>query len=146
MDGIIRHIGLVVKNLEQSIKFYEQVFNFQLVNRRIEKGKYIEKLTGIDGAEVEWAKLTDDNSNILELIEYIVQSDLSSHAIYKPNILSSLHIAFKVKDINEIYEDLLNRNLFCNSEPLISPDGKVKVLYAHDPDGILIEIVEEIIK
>ncbi|NQT66891.1 MAG: VOC family protein [Actinobacteria bacterium] len=146
MEGIIRHIGLVVKNLEQSIKFYEQVFNFQLVNRRIEKGKYIEKLTGIDGAEVEWAKLTDNNSNILELIEYIVQSDLSSHVISKPNILSSLHIAFKVKDINEVYEELLKRNLFCNSEPLISSDGKVKVLYAHDPDGILIEIVEEIIK
>ena len=112
----------------------------------IEKGKYIEKLTGIEGAEIEWAKLADNNLNILELIEYIVQSNLSSHVISKPNILSSLHIAFKVKDINEVYEELLKRNLFCNSEPLISSDGKVKVLYAHDPDGIIIEIVEEIIK
>ena len=146
MEGIIRHIGLVVKNLEQSIKFYEQVFNFKVVDRKIEKGKYIEELTGIESAEIEWAKLADNNLNILELIEYIVQSDLSSHVISKPNILSSLHIAFKVKDINEVYEELLKRNLFCNSEPLISSDGKVKVLYAHDLDGILIEIVEEIIK
>lgn len=146
MDGIIRHIGLVVKNLEQSIKFYEQVFNFQLVDRKIEKGKYIEELTGIEGAEIEWAKLTDDNSNILELIEYIAQKDSDPQIILKANLLRSTHIAFTVKDINEIYEELLKRNLFCNSEPLISLDGKVKVLYAHDPDGILIEIVEEIIK
>ena len=146
MTGTIRHIGLVVKNLEKSIKFYEQVFNFQLVNRKIEKGKYIEKLTGIDGAEVEWAKLTDDNSNILELIEYIAQKDHNPQIILKANLLRSTHIAFTVKDINEIYEELLKRDLLCNSEPLISSDGKVKVLYAHDPDGIIIEIVEETLK
>ena len=146
MDGLIRHIGLVVKDLEKSIEFYEQVFNLNVINRMIEKGKYIEKLTGIDGVGVEWAKLTDDNSNILELIEYIAQKDPDPQIILKVNLLRSTHIAFTVKDINEIYEELLRRDLLCNSEPLISSDGKVKVLYAHDPDGIIIEIVEETLK
>ena len=44
----------------------------------------------------------------------------------------------------KLYTKLCNKGIHCNSEPLIAPDGKAKVLYCHDPDGIILELVEEL--
>ena len=32
----------------------------------------------------------------------------------------------------------------CKSKPLIAPGGKAKILYCHDPDGAILELIEDI--
>ena len=51
-----RHTGLVVKDLEKSIKFYEEL-GLQIWKRELEKGEFLSQVVGINGAEIETAKL-----------------------------------------------------------------------------------------
>ncbi|VEN74505.1 Lactoylglutathione lyase [Candidatus Desulfarcum epimagneticum] len=144
MACIIRHTGLVVNDIDQSIEFYEDVFGFKLLKRMVDGSGYIQKLTGVSGAIVEWAKLTDGGSGVLELLEYKKPHQKKVDIIYDADMHGCSHIAITVESIDQVYHALTDRGLFCNSKPLVSPDGKVKVMYVRDYDGIIIELVEEI--
>jgi len=139
----IRHTGLVVRDLENSLKFY-QALGLSLLQRETETGKFIETVVGLPGACVEWAKLLTPNGSVVELLQYHSHTSLQPIKKSESNRLGCSHIAFTVKDIDSCC------NLICQlggsivDEPMESPKGNVRVNYAHDPDGILIELVEEL--
>ncbi len=140
-----RHTGLVVKDLERSIAFYRDLLGLELAGRAKEEGDYIEKLVGIPVAAVEWAKLKVPGGHIVELLQYHSPPlDSSAEEIGRSNRPGCSHLAFTVTDLDGLFEALLGAGYKCNSAPLLSPDGKVKVLYAHDPDGIILELVQEL--
>ena len=139
----LRHIGIVVRDLEKSIKFYEDVLELVVANEMLEDGKYVEDLVGIKDASIKWAKLKAKDGTIIELLEY-QNSEIKDKDNYAANRLGCSHIAISVENIDNIYEKLQAYNCKCNSKPLFSPDGKVKVMYCHDIDGTILEIVEEL--
>ncbi|NQY24981.1 MAG: VOC family protein [Campylobacteraceae bacterium] len=139
----LRHIGIVVRNLSESILFYQDLFSLVINKQMIEEGKYVENLVGIKNASIHWAKLEAKDGTIIELLEY-KNNEHKEKDNYTSNRLGCSHIAVSVKNIDETYKKLLSYNCKCNSEPLLSPDGKVKVMYAHDIDGTILEIVEEL--
>ena len=139
----LRHIGIVVINLEESIKFYEDIFSLTLVNQMIEEGQYVESLVGIKNASINWAKLKAKDNTIIELLEY-KNSEFVMKDNYVSNRLGCSHIAMSVDNIESIYDKLQDYDCKCNSKPLFSPNGKVKVMYCHDINGTILEIVEEL--
>ena len=64
-----RHVGLVVEDLEKSIKFYEAL-GLTVWKRQIESGSFISTVVGIDNVEIETAKLKVSDQSIIELLEY----------------------------------------------------------------------------
>ncbi len=139
----LRHIGIVVRNLEKSINFYEDLFDLVVVNEMIENGKYVEDLVAIKNASIKWAKLKAKDGTIIELLEY-QNTEVQDKDNYAADRLGCSHIAISVENIENIYEKLQTYDCICNSKPLFSPDGKVKVMYCHDIDGTILEIVEEL--
>lgn len=139
----LRHIGIVVRNLEKSVKFYEDLFALKLVNKMMEGGKYIEDLVGIKNASIKWAKLKAKDDTVFELLEY-QNTEVKAKDNYSADRLGCSHIAISVENIQEIYTKLQAYGCKCNSKPLTSPDKKVKVIYCHDIDGTILEIVEEL--
>jgi len=142
----IRHAGLVVRDIESSLKFYSGLLGIPIISRRIEEGEFIERLVGIPNVKLEWAKLQDEKGIIVELLYYHSPTSDASEGNYPSNRHGASHIAFTIKGIDKLYALLCESKIHCNSVPLISPDGKVKVLYCHDPDGIIVELVEDIYK
>lgn len=140
----LRHIGIVVRNLEKSKEFYQNLFDLEVVNQVIEEGEYVEKLVGIKDASIHWVKLKAKDGTVLELLEY-KNSPYTIKDDYPANRIGCSHIAISVQDIESIYNKLQNYGCTCNSTPLYSPDGKVKVMYCHDIDGTILEIVEELV-
>ena len=139
----LRHIGIVVRDLDKSISFYKDLFGLVIVNTMIEEGQYIDNLVGIENASIKWAKLKTKDNAIFELLEY--QNDkIQKKDNYSANRLGCSHIAISVDNIDLIYNKLQEYDCKCNSKPLFSPDGKVKVMYCHDIDGTILEIVEEL--
>lgn len=139
-----RHTGLVVRNLEKSLAFYEKAFGFTVWKRMVESGPFIETVVGIPGVVLEWVKLQSPDHALLELMQYHSGSvGDDGGAPRASNRLGCSHVAFTVQDIDNLYDSLIARRVHCNSPPRQSPDGMVKVLYCHDPDGIIIELVEE---
>ena len=140
----IRHVGIVCQNIELMEIFYISL-GFDKFSENIESGDYIDHLTKIKGAKIFWKKYKNKFEDILELLKYEVNFPLnykvSSQPVYRRGVS---HFAFTVKNINKT-TDLIKTNGGCLVNlPTISPDRKVKVCYANDVEGNLLEIVEEL--
>jgi len=141
----IRHTGIVVRNLDKSISFYCDILGFSVSSRKKETGFYIEQIVGIPGVRLEWAKLKIQDGSLIELIQYHSDAcETASVENYPSDRLGCSHIAFTVSDIEGLYKLLHDKGCHCNSLPMSNPECFAKVMYCHDPDGIIIEFVEEV--
>ena len=140
----IRHLGIVCEDLKLMENFYLNL-GFIKFSENTETGKYIDHLTNLKGAKIIWKKYNNKYGDLLELLKYDISletdSSIFSQPIYRRGIS---HFAFTVKDI-DLTSTLFKELGGCLvNKPIISPDGKVKVCYANDVEGNLIEIVEEL--
>lgn len=141
-----RHVGLVVRDIKKSLDFYQNVLGLTINRQDTETGSFISRLVGIKGVTIEWIKLNIPGGGLLELIQHHSNPDIETTHEATPcpsNRLGCSHPAFTVNNLQILYEKLIDNSYQCISPPLDSPDGKVKVLFAYDPDGILLELVEE---
>ena len=138
-----RHTGLVVKDLEKSIKFYEAL-GLQVWKREFEKGEFLSQVVGINDAEIETAKLKIDDGSLLELLEYKSHPTTPSSENYSSNKHGCSHVAFTVKDIEETSVKIKKLGGAIVNPPALADNGSFLVMYCHDIDGILMEIVEEL--
>ena len=140
----IRHVGIVCEDLNLMENFYEN-FGFKKISENIESGKYIDHLTNITGAKIIWKKYNNKFGDLLELLKYETDFDIDTSIFSQPVYRRGVsHFAFTVIDIKATSQ-LIERLGGClMNKPIISPDGKVKVCYANDVEGNLIEIVEEL--
>lgn len=137
----LRHIGLVVNNLEMEYNFYSQVFCFQEIDRKRESGNFIDTLVGLQHACIEWVKLKspDGNNVAIEILKYISHPD-EPHTNPVQRCGCS-HLAMTVKNIEEIAKAIVDFGGWAGPIQQ-NPEGTVRVLYARDPEGIFLEIVE----
>jgi catechol 2,3-dioxygenase-like lactoylglutathione lyase family enzyme len=137
-----RHIGIVVSDLEKALGIYQNCFGLELVAKYpIIKGKYASKLVGIDNVEMQVAILCSKDNNRFELIEYISPKGIKRILVLSNDIGAS-HFALTVEDLQRIYDEHHNFDIHFISEPLLSPDGSVKVAYALIMQECLVELVE----
>ena len=139
----LRHTGIVVNNLEKCLSFYLNI-GFNEVSREVETGEYIDRLVGLNNVKLECAKLALKENITLELLKY------HSHP-YKNNDLPRLsnrvgcsHIALTVSNILECFELISEKGGGAINKIQTSPDWKVKDVYCYDPEGNIIEVVEEL--
>ena len=75
-------------------------------------------------------------------LNYLCQlTSIFSQPVYRRGVS---HIAFTVPDIKNTSELVKRLGGCLVNEPILSQDGKVKVCYANDVEGNLIELVEEL--
>ena len=139
-----RHTGIVVRNLDQAVAFYEAL-GFKTWKRELEQGQFLETVVGLKNVRVETAKLNAPCGALLELLEYHshpVQMEISPQP---SNKLGCSHIALTVGSIDEALECVQNQGGSLVNPPSTVPHGKVRVAYCHDPEGNLMEFVEELL-
>ena len=139
----LRHIGITVKNAEESLKLYRDYFGFNIVWDQIEEGDFIDGLSGISNIKVRTVKLKSKGDGMIELLQYLSHPETNSN---KDNItrIGCSHFALTVDDLDQTYRDLTNLGLEFNHPPEISPDKNAKVCFCRDFDGVLIELVQQI--
>jgi catechol 2,3-dioxygenase-like lactoylglutathione lyase family enzyme len=136
MSGI-RHAGILVSNINESLRIYRDVLGFEEIERKTLHEPYMENLLNWKDITLTFSKLRLKGcKTLLELwkIEGLVPSDYTSIS----------HISITVNDLQDIYNKLKERGIQFLSEPLKSPYNKVKVCFCKDFDQNLIELVEEI--
>ena len=137
-----RHTGLVVTDISASIEFYEKL-GLQVWKREVESGYFISQVVGLDDVVIETAKLKIPDGSLLELLQYKSHPTSASESIYASNKHGCSHIAFTVEDIDAIGLKIVQLGGSIVNSPIFSANGSVKVMYCHDLDGILIELVQE---
>lgn len=136
----VRHVGIVVSDLERSVAFYRDTLGFELlftVNRFEDD---VEKATGVPGARIRVAMLQLGDTQI-ELIRYVYPDGRSYDR--RNCDIGVAHLAFQVSDIERIYEELCQRGVHFSGPPQRVAEGDRKGwawTYLSDPDGFQIEI------
>lgn len=138
----IRHTGLVVRDLERAIQFYEAL-GLKVWRREEERGPFIDAVVGIASVRLEWAKLHVPDGSLVELLQYHSHPDTQLLADAPSNRLGCSHIAFTVNDIDGTCKEIARLGGSVVNPPALAPGGLVRVAYCHDPDGILMEVVAE---
>jgi glyoxylase I family protein len=139
----LRHVGITVKNLEQSIFFYRDLLGFEIKKQMKEQGTFIDKISGLSNVVVTTTKMKHPDASdggMIELLKYhshdtVVQNMQINHG-------GITHFALTVKNINKIHEKLLKNKIHFNCKPLLSDDGGATVTFCRDYENNLIEMVE----
>jgi len=136
----VRHIGIVVNNMENSLKFYQDLLGLKIIKDMDEQGGYINNMLSLDGVQVRTVKLSAGMGNtLIELLDFKSHNDNEIRNFYT---IGASHVALTVDNLEELYKTLSKNNVKFNAPPQKSPDGLVKVTFCNDPDGTPIELVE----
>lgn len=138
------HVGLSVADLQASIDFYCDLFGCRVVERGESEGGEVETITGLPGAHMRMADLAFPSGHILELIQYLAPR--GRRLEQRTCDAGNTHFAIRVDDIDAAYRKLLAHGATVRSAPVHLDAGEVwagaRVLYALDPDGRTIELIQ----
>jgi catechol 2,3-dioxygenase-like lactoylglutathione lyase family enzyme len=137
----IRHTGIVVTDMEKSLQFYRDLMGLKPVIDFTEKGEFIDTISNTKGIDLRMVKLMTEDGGMIELLHYASypQPERGENKLYETG---PTHVAFTVDDVDKTYADWIAKGVKCNSEPVVSPDGKAKLFFCQDPDGTYLEIVQ----
>ena len=136
----VRHVGIVVNNMENSLKFYQDLLGFKIIRDMDEHGIYINNMLSLDNVQVRTVKLSAGTGNtLIELLDFKSHDDNDIRNFYT---IGASHVALTVDNLEDLYKHLTKNNVKFNAPPQKSPDGLVKVTFCNDPDGTPIELVE----
>ena len=137
----IRHTGLVVKDLDNSLRFWRDMLGFSEIINQTESGPSLDKVLSLDNVNVSTVKLKSPDGQLLELLYFNSHQDIESRRLQTCSV-GFTHIALSVSNIANLYQELVINGIEFNSEPQLSADGKVKMTYAISPEGAFVEFVE----
>jgi catechol 2,3-dioxygenase-like lactoylglutathione lyase family enzyme len=136
-------VGIVVNDLDKTRDFWINALDFKLHVEALEESPFIDELLAIKDPALTTVKLIDPKGFILELLKFEnYQVENSWSGDLKTTGLT--HIALTVDNLDVLTEKMGNLGYKAISEVKISPNKKVKVVFVRGPEGIMLELVEEI--
>jgi catechol 2,3-dioxygenase-like lactoylglutathione lyase family enzyme len=143
MTNTTRHVGIVVKDLTKTTDFWTNLIGFKLHIDAKEVSPYIDDLLGIANPELRTVKLIDENGFIIELLEF---ANYPAEGNWEGNLVTTglTHIALTVNNLNTLALRLEENGYKLNSKIKTSPTGLVNVVFVKGPEGLLLELVEEL--
>lgn len=125
------HIALSVSSLEESLKFYREIFKFIEI-KRIER-----KDLGIKAIFLKLDQRDDLHLELIQSNKSIKNRDDYSNL----NILGLKHICFEIEDVDRRYNELKDKGY----EVTRPKEGKSvkKYFFIKDPDGLIMEFCEK---
>lgn len=136
-------MGIVVSDLDRSRDFWINTLGFKLHIESEEESPYIDELLAINDPALTTVKLIDSKGFIIELLKfenYKVEDSWSGNL----KTTGLTHIALTVANLDELVKVLESQNYQKLSQVKVSPNKKVKVVFVKGPEGIMLELVEEI--
>ena len=129
----IRHVGLVVESIENSLKFYCDLLGLKIQGSTNEDENFISDIIGIKNAQLK----------TLKLIEFLSPTP---NKVKKNNLnnFGLTHIALTVDNLDFIFKKLKKAGIYFNSIPKISVDGNLKITFCKDFEGNSLELIEEL--
>ena len=125
------HIGVAVKNLDESLKFYTDILGLEVISKEIVKEQKVKvAFVPIGDSEIEFLESTDCDAAIAKYIEK------RGEGIH--------HIALRVENIEKALELIREKGIRLIDEKVRCGLNKTKIAFLHpkSTNGVLIELVE----
>ena len=140
-----RHIGIIVRDLKISTKFYTNFLGLKLKKKLLEKGEYFNELIGDKEKVAKVVKIDLPDKTYIELIEFTDPKKIEKIKIERFDKIKQMHICFTVKKINLYFKRLKKLKVKFVSPPLKSDFDPVKTCFFFDPDFNYVQLVEDTI-
>jgi len=137
-------VGIVLNNLEKTRDFWINTMGFKLHIEAREESPYIDELLTIKDPSLTTVKLIDSKRFIIELLKFEnYQVENSWSGDLKTTGLT--HVALTVDNLDELVEILRKLDYQTISDIKTSPNKRVKVVFVRGPEGIMLELVQELV-
>lgn len=129
--GKVDHIGIAVKDLDQTLKFYQEILGLECIGTEVvEEQKVRVAFLPVGDTEVELLESTEEDGPIAKFIEK------KGEGIQ--------HIAFRVDNIEEAIENMKAKGVKMIDEKPRYGAGGAKIAFCHpkSTNGVLVELSE----
>lgn len=139
-------IGITVKDMNRSVKFYQEVLGFKKISDHEYSGPEFEKLEGIFGLNIRVVRM-QLGDEFIELTDYLTSGGRSIPEDQKANDLFFQHIAIVVNDMDKAFQQLKKYNVeYVSTAPQTLPVSNIaaagiKAFYFHDVDDHNLELI-----
>ncbi|MGR9202123.1 VOC family protein [Rhizobium leguminosarum] len=140
-SSALHHVGWFTPDLERSIEFWTEVMGFTASPIQERRQPWIARLMGVDGAEVRLAHLIGHGGHI-EFIQFHKPMRLAEEPDTR---FQAAHICLRVRDVSGLCDDIVAHGGSLKGEITEIAEGVaagLKGLYACDPHGVVIELIE----
>jgi glyoxylase I family protein len=139
----VRHVGIVTNNLKASIIFYRETLGFKIIKKMKETHPSLSNIMNLKKVKVTTVKMRSNDNCMIELLDWHSPKPKKRVICKNLNEFGLTHFAITVKNLDSIYKKLKNKIKFL-SEPEYSPDKKVKLAFCKSPEGVFIEMVQQL--
>lgn len=138
--GNVHHVGITVRNLEESLQWYERVFEVQREFVAHGDGPDLAKAVGVPDADLQFAFLPLGSG----LVELLCYANDREETFDRSNAdVGSAHVCIDVPDLQKAYDDLRAKGVEFLAPPLHIDDGPLAggaFVYFKDPNGVTLEL------
>lgn len=139
------HVNICVRDMERSIRFYQQI-GFNKVNDFTAEDPRIGDGLGVKANKIRGVFMRngdDPNAPVLDLVQFL-DPPTQGQPYSSLNNVGICRIAFAVKDIEKTYADLQKMDVefvapLTTIDGLV--DGKTSFVCFKDPDGTILELI-----
>ena len=138
------HVSVTCGDLDASVAFYADVLGLEVAARGKSDDREIALMMGLNRVRILWADVDLGDGTTLELVQFLDPTGSPvTKSLWDPG---AAHIGLQVDDIDATHARLREAQVRVVSKPVrLTEQGSwhgAKVLYAIDPDGTWIELVE----
>jgi catechol 2,3-dioxygenase-like lactoylglutathione lyase family enzyme len=138
--GDVHHVGITVRDLEESLQWYERIFDVKPEFIAHGDGPELSRAVGVPDTNLDFAFLRF-GSCVVELLCY---DNERQDTFDRSNAdVGSAHVCIEVPDLQKAYDDLRAKGVEFLAAPLHIHDGPLaggSFVYLKDPDGVTLEL------
>jgi catechol 2,3-dioxygenase-like lactoylglutathione lyase family enzyme len=139
----MNHVGVIVDDLPGAIAFFVDL-GLELSGQMQMEDPVVDRLLALEGVRTEFAFVrTPDGSGQFELIKFLTPVNQPGSSDAPANALGLRHVAFEVENIDAVVAGLQARGVELVGE-LVQYEESWKLCYVRGPEGIIVELAEQI--
>ena len=138
--GDVHHVGITVRDLEESLQWYERIFDVKREFIAHGDGPDLSRAVGVPDANLDFAFLRF-GSCVVELLCYA--NDRQDTFDRSNADVGSAHVCIEVPDLQQACDDLRAKGVEFLAPPLHIDDGPLaggSFVYFKDPNGVTLEL------
>ena len=136
------HTSFTVSSLDRTLAFFTECLGYRLISRAPREPKIIQKVTGVEGADMEIAFVRGPG-HVVELIEYKAPAS-RGRVVSRPCDTGFAHLALDVDDVDAAVAAAASYAVRAINPPVVidqGPNKGKKVVYVRDADGVTLEFI-----
>jgi catechol 2,3-dioxygenase-like lactoylglutathione lyase family enzyme len=137
------HVGIVVEDLQAATEFFVEL-GLVLQGEAPVEGRWVDRVVGLEGVRADIVMMqTPDGNGRVELTKFHSPPNQDGNRDAPANAPGIRHVTFAVEDIDAVVGGLRVRGAELVGE-LERYEDSYRLCYVRGPEGILIELAEQI--